>query len=54
VQQGVSAITSPVLELVIGMYLEVFDSFHVLSMQYFNLSIVDIIIASLNLQKGIG
>ena len=37
VQQGASAITSPVLEFVTGMYFFVFDSFHSLLMQYFNL-----------------
>jgi hypothetical protein len=36
VQQGASAITSPVLELVTGMYFVVFDSRHSLFTQYFN------------------
>jgi hypothetical protein len=35
VQQGASAITSPVLEFVTGMYFAVFDSFHSLFTQYF-------------------
>jgi hypothetical protein len=35
VQQGASAITSPVLEFVTGMYFPVFDSFHSLFTQYF-------------------
>jgi hypothetical protein len=36
VQQGASAITSPVLEFVTGMYFVVFDSRHSLFTQYLN------------------
>jgi len=36
VQQGASAITSPVLEFVTGMYFFVFDSRHSLFTQYLN------------------
>jgi len=36
VQQGASAITSPVLEFVTGMNFAVFESFHSLFTQYFN------------------
>jgi len=36
VQQGASAITSPVLEFVTGMYFAVFDSRHSLFTQYLN------------------
>jgi hypothetical protein len=35
VQQGASAITSPVLEFVTAIYFVVFDSFHSLFTQYF-------------------
>jgi hypothetical protein len=35
VQQGASAIISPVLEFVTGMYFAVFESFHSLFTQYF-------------------
>jgi hypothetical protein len=37
VQQGASAMISPVLEFVTGIYFAVFDSFHSLFTQYFSL-----------------